>query len=105
PTSALKNLIVYPAQVQLDGPRSQQHLGVLGEYAEGRSWDLSGSAAYSSSNPAIARVDGGVIQPVGDGQAVITVKVAGQTKTIPVQVKNAAADLPVEFTREVTPVL
>ncbi|HMF16651.1 MAG TPA: hypothetical protein VKE98_05555, partial [Gemmataceae bacterium] len=44
PKAALKTLNVYPAQINLNGPRTEQRIGVLGEYADGRSWDLGRSA-------------------------------------------------------------
>ena len=55
PTAALKSLAVYPDQIQLDGPRDEQRLGVVGAYADGRSWDLSRSAQYASSDPKVSR--------------------------------------------------
>src|SRR5262249_38239508 len=71
PTSAPQSLTVYPARVSLDGPRDEQRLGVLGEYADGRRWDLGRGAQYKSSNPEVARVDAdGTIHAAGDGQAV-----------------------------------
>src|SRR5262245_6321587 len=85
PKSALKNLVIYPTDVKLDGPRDEQRLGVLGEFAEGRSWDLSRAAKYNSSDAKVASVDAtGLVQPVGDGKATITIQASGQTKTIPV---------------------
>lgn len=105
PKSELKNLLVYPAQIQLDGPRDEQRVGVLGEYAEGRAWDLSRKATMTSSDPKIAVVDRGVIRPVADGACTLTVTAAGQTKTIPVKVVKANSDKPVEFTREIVPIL
>jgi hypothetical protein len=85
PTGALKGLTVYPPQVTLDGPRDEQRLGVLGEYGDGLQWDFSRNAMFSSSTPNVAIVDqSGVLRPVGDGQATITVQAGGQSATIPV---------------------
>src|SRR4051794_21490176 len=73
PRAALSRLTVYPPRIALDGPRDEQRLGVLGQYADGRAWDLSRDAKYTSSAPGIAAVSAhGLVQPVGDGQAVIT---------------------------------
>src|SRR5262245_29002782 len=105
PNAALKNLVVYPAQITLDGPRDEQRVGVVGEYADGRKWDLSRDAAIVSSNSKIAVVEQGVIRPVADGQATLTVTAAGQSKTIAVNVVKAGVDKPVEFTREIIPIL
>jgi hypothetical protein len=106
PKAALTALTVYPPQIALDGPRDEQRLGVLGHYADGRSWDLSRDARYTSSAPKVAAVSPhGLVQPVGDGQAVITVEAGGKKASVPVQVKKATADIPVSFAREVMPVL
>ncbi len=105
PKGALKNLVVYPAQITLDGPRDEQRVGVLGEYADGRQWDLSRDAAIVSRNAKVAVADQRVIRPVADGQTTLTVTAAGQTRTIPVKVVGANIDKPVEFTREIIPIL
>jgi hypothetical protein len=106
PRTALRTLRVWPARVDLDGPRDGQRLGVLGEYADGRAWDLSRQATFRSSAPAVAAVDArGVVTPAGDGRAVLTVRARGLSASVPVQVKNARADVPVSFTREVVPLL
>src|SRR5436190_2638133 len=41
PKSVLQALNIYPKAIILDGPRDEQRLGVLGDYADGRAWDLS----------------------------------------------------------------
>jgi hypothetical protein len=90
----------------LDGPRDGQRLGVLGEYADGRSWDLGPGATFTSSAPRVAAVDArGTVTPAGDGQAVVTVRAGGRTAFVPVTVRHARADVPVDFTREVIPLL
>ena len=105
PKSAPTKLVVYPGAVRLDGSRDEQRLGVLGEYAEGRSWDLSRDATFAVSDPKVAVVDRGVVRPVGDGQATITVVSGGQTKTVPVSVTKSGLEKPIEFTREIVPIL
>src|SRR5439155_17887379 len=42
---------------------------------------------------------------VADGQTTLTVEVAGTKTTIPVSVKQATADVPVSFVKEVQPIL
>lgn len=106
PKASLRSLTVYPPRVSLDGPRDEQRLGVLGNYVDGRSWDLSRVAKFRGNAPHVVRVDEqGIIRPVGDGQAVVTVEAGGQTATVPVTVQRATVDIPVAFTREVVPVL
>jgi Protein of unknown function (DUF1553)/Protein of unknown function (DUF1549)/Bacterial Ig-like domain (group 2) len=105
PSAPLRSLTVYPPAIVLQGPRDEQRIGVLGEYADGRSWDLSRTAEIASSNPKVVTIDGPSAGPAGDGQATITVRSGGQSKTIAVTVKGTAADVPVDFAREIVPIL
>src|SRR6476469_9216679 len=57
PAGAPKQLVVHPARVMLAGPRDEQQLVVLGVWADGRQWDLTRSATYSSQNPKAAVAD------------------------------------------------
>src|SRR5262249_26055795 len=67
-------LLVQPARVSLDGPRDEQHLGVLGESPDGRRWDLSRAARYTSSAPGVVSVSPqGLLRGGSDGQAIVTV--------------------------------
>jgi hypothetical protein len=102
----VRRLAVFPERIELYGPRAEQRLGVLGELAPGAQRDLSREAAFRSSEPGIARVDGqGVVVPLGNGETVITVSAGGRSVSVPVRVSGATADVPVSFAREVVPVL
>ena len=105
PPAALKSLAIFPDKVALDGPRDGQRLGVLGEYADGRRRDLSRDATFAVSNPKVVRVKGGILRPVGDGEATVTIQAGGKAATVPVTVRRATAEVPVSFSREVVPVL
>ncbi len=106
PRGTPRTLIVFPPAVDLDGPRAEQRLGVLGEYADGRRWDLSRDATFSSSAPRVAAVDASAgVRPVGVGEAVVTVRAGGLSATVPVKVRRATAEVPVSFVREVVPML
>ena len=106
PSAALTKLTTHPAQIDLNGPRDEQRIGVVGDYADGRSWELTPAAKYTSANPKIAEVDAnGIVRPSGDGQTTITVEAGGKSQSIPVKVTKAAADIPVSFTREIVPIL
>jgi hypothetical protein len=97
---------VYPHEVTLDGPRAEQRLAVLGTYADGRQWDLSRDAKFSSSAPTIAAPDAaGVLRPAADGKATVTVEAGGQKATVAVTVKRARAEVPVSFSREIIPLM
>ena len=67
PAGAPKELVVYPAQVKLSGPRDEQRLVVLGVWADGRKFDLTRTATVSTASAKVATVDRGVVRPAGDG--------------------------------------
>src|SRR5262245_28156857 len=102
PTAAITSINVYPAKIDLDGPRDEQRIGVVGQYADNRTWELTSVAKYTSANRKIAEVDAaGIVRPIGDGQTTITVTANGKTQTLPVKVTKATTDIPVSFTREI----
>jgi hypothetical protein len=106
PRAAVQKLIVFPEKIALNGPRDEQQLGVLGEYADGRRWDLSREATFACDAAEVATVDAkGVVRPAGDGKATLTVHAGGQTVTVPVRVREVGDETPVSYTREVLPVL
>jgi hypothetical protein len=106
PRAALKSLAILPAEVNLTGPRDSQRLVVLGEYADGRRWDLSREAKFASGSATVATVDAaGIIRPAGDGQTTITVQAGGKSATVAVRAQQAAAEVPVSFSREVVPAM
>ncbi len=104
--SSLVKLAVYPAKIELTGPRDEQRIGIVGEYADGRSWDLTRTAKVTSANPKIADVDAaGVVRSVGDGETNIEIHAGTLKHTVPVKVTKANADILVNFTREIVPIL
>ncbi len=105
PAGAPQGLDVYPAQVKLTGPRDRQQLVVVGVWADGRKFDLTRRAAFTSADAKTVSVEAGVVRPVGDGATIIRVSAGGATITIPVSAEKAAADVPVSFVREVAPIL
>jgi hypothetical protein len=105
PGLRVTELIVYPAAVHLTNPRQQQQLIVLGVLTDGRKLDLTRTATLSSGNAKVARVERGMVRPVGDGTTTLTVEANGATATVPVTVEKATADIPVSFSREIEPIL
>jgi hypothetical protein len=106
PRAVLRALTVFPTAIDLDGPRAEQRIGVLGEYADGRRWDLSRDAKFTSGAPKVATVDAaGVVRVGDDGDTTVTVQAGGQSATVPVKVRHAAAEVPISFVREIVPLL
>lgn len=99
------DLAILPGPVTLDGPESYQQL--LAEASlDNHQEDWTRTAHWTSSNPAVAKVDeSGMIRPAGDGEATITAAAQGRTATIAVHVKNAHAAHAWSFRNDVIPVL
>jgi hypothetical protein len=105
PTGAPKELIAFPKAVKLSGPRAEQRVIVLGVWADGRTFDLTRTANLTTTNAKVAALDRGVLRPVGNGTSELTIDALGARTSVPVTVEKATADVPVNFAREVQPVL
>lgn len=101
-----RELVVYPQEVRLSGPRDEQRLVVVGVWPDGRKWDVTRVARITTDSPKTAVADtSGVIRPVADGATTVAVEAAGTRVSVPVTVERAAADVPVNFSREIEPIL
>src|SRR5262245_28056539 len=105
PAGAPKELVVYPAEVKLVGPRDEQRVIVLSVTADGRKFDLTRAATLTSADAKVASTGKGIVRPVGDGRTTITVEAGGLKASVPVVAEGATADVPVSFTREIVPIL
>lgn len=113
-SSAHKTVAVKPSwtRVTIDPPsvtfndrREQRHLLVTGQDARGTLHDLTRSARYRATQPAIANVnENGILTPGEPGQAEIVVTVDNVVTKVPVTVPQRSSS-PVNFTLEVVPAL
>ncbi len=95
-----------PPESELRTPESRQQLLAELTSPDGNS-DLTKRTQFTSSNPAVAKVDAaGVVSPVADGEAIITGKTStGLTATARIRVKGVAQPFAWSFRNHVTPVL
>ncbi len=95
-----------PPESELRTPESRQQLLAELTSPEGNS-DLTKRTQFTSSNPAVAKVDAaGIVSPVADGEAIITGKTStGLTATARIRVKGVAQPFAWSFRNHVTPVL
>jgi hypothetical protein len=95
-----------PGSIVLDSPEATEQLLVLAPKGPNRSLDLTRTARYVSSNPAVAAVTpAGVVEPRGEGRAEIRIRHAKYVATVPVEVKGLKRPVPVSFEQEVIPIL
>jgi hypothetical protein len=101
----VQRLEVYPPEVRLSGPRAEQRVIVLGVRADGSRTDLTHAAQWQVVAPEVAVVEQGVVRPRRDGQTHLRIAAGGVQVAVPLRVEHAQADVPVEFVREVEPIL
>lgn len=85
----------------------QLHTLVVAQITDGRhSGDLTDTATFTSSNPAVATVDAhGIVRAVSNGETLITATVDGESVTTTVSVSGAEAPVQKSFRNHVQPVL
>lgn len=99
-------LAAFPPTLTVRGADDAPQLLVTGTTDGDRQLDLTASASYSVSNPAVVRVDPtGRVYPLADGIAEITATAAEQSVRVPVTVSGTEASRPINFANQVEPVL
>ncbi|MDA0833388.1 MAG: DUF1553 domain-containing protein [Planctomycetota bacterium] len=94
-------LVLEPAMFELKGVRAEQFLLLTGQYGSEELRDLTSIATYTSSDPNIAKIENGVVRPVGNGTATVTAQVGALTATAAVTVAAVDQPHPVSFKNEV----
>jgi hypothetical protein len=98
-------LRVDPPAVTLDGNFDRAQLLAAGGEGD-RAADLTGSAAFATSDPKVVAVSsGGRLLAVGNGTARVTVSAGGAKATVPVTVKGVVAEPTIDFLTQVMPIL
>src|SRR5262245_56011100 len=103
-SAPIQSLAVFPPDVSLATARGRQSVVVQATFAAGITRDVTADAKLTLTNPALAKLAGNVLTPAGDGSCELKIKYAGQTVSVPVTVKEAAAERPISFKRDVMPV-
>jgi hypothetical protein len=101
-------IAVEPKSLALEGPRAQQHMTVTAALSDGSLRDVTRdkNVTYTFAHSRVAKMgQAGVVAPVGDGATTLTVQYQNFKSQISVKVKGAMADVPINFTTEVEPVL
>jgi len=97
---------VLPGRAILEGPRAAQRLIVVGTYADGSQRDLSGVARLEPANPEVVSIGAeGVLRPSSDGKTEVVVIAKGETRRIPVEVRQSKSERLVSYRHEVQPIL
>lgn len=89
--AVLTKLEAYPAAIALTRPHADAQLAITGAYANGAVVDLTRDVEAVSTNVAVARVEGGRILAVGDGQCEIELRRGAKQIAVPVTVSGQQA--------------
>ena len=101
-----ERLSIEPTGTVLDGRRASAQLIATGHFAGGAVRDLTHEASWTSADPSILTVHpGGRIEPRGDGQTEVRVRIGPSEQTTVVRVQSAQKTHPIEFANEVLPAL
>jgi hypothetical protein len=104
PGPALSRVEVFPPDVTLTTGRDLQSLVVQATYADGVTRDVTAEAQATLADPSLAKIEGGVLTPLKDGETQLSIAFGGQTLSIPVKIQKAGDDRPVSFRLDVMPV-
>lgn len=104
-TRSTPPLAVYPKSIQLNGRDSRQQ--VLATWLKDRrSSDVTRTASYTVTDPAIATVDAaGVVTPRTPGNTDLVIRYADLTSTIQIKVVHGETHLPLSFDQDIVPIL
>ena len=100
----LSAIEVSPADVQLNTARDRQSIVVQAKLSNGITQDVTSEAIVTPADASLVRLEGNVLHPAADGATELKVEYGGQTVSVPVAVKDAAADRPISFKLDVMPV-
>jgi hypothetical protein len=104
PAPAGPKLEVFPADVQLTTKRDRQTFVVMLTQPDGVTLDVTKQATLAIANPALVKLDAHTLYPVADGATTMQVSHAGQSVSVPITVKDAAAERQISFKLDVMPV-
>jgi hypothetical protein len=101
----IQTLAVYPTNLTINGMDDAAQLVVTATLKDGRLQDLSGDVEYSIADGKTARVlQSGRVLPLANGSTQLVAKFGDKSVTIPVSVKHADENLPINFPNQIVPI-
>jgi len=90
--------------VTLHGADARQQLVVTRSLGDGSVADQTREAALTAKPSGLVRITDGLVEPLANGTGVITARTqAGETATIPFEVKAVSSEKPVNFANSIVP--
>jgi hypothetical protein len=102
----ISGIRVEPRDISLNGRRAEGRLVVTAAKTDGAFVDVTPSAVMASLDPKIVTVGPDkVLRPVSDGEAHVRISLGGSVSDVTVRVSNTEKRTPIEFSREIVPIL
>jgi hypothetical protein len=102
--AGVDGLVLLPSEIKLATPESTQQL-LLQETAGGEiAQRVTKGIEWSSSDPRVATVVDGLVKPAGDGEALVSAKVGGQTARAKIVVTGMGRPLQRSFRNQIEPI-
>ncbi len=99
----LTALNIYPPEINLQTKEDLQRYIVVATRSDGVTLDVTSQAEVKLAD-ACARQEQNILRPAADGQTTLTATYAGLTTSVPVVVKDSAAERPISYQLDVMPV-
>ena len=91
-------------RVTLHGADARQQLLLTQSLGDGSVADQTREAAFTAEPSGLVRITDGLVEPLANGTGVITARTqAGETATIPFEVKAVSSEKPVNFANSIVP--
>jgi hypothetical protein len=97
-------LEIFPPDINLETSRDSQAIVAKFTQPNGVTRDVTAQCKFELANPTLAKIEGHTLRPQADGTTRLTVTYNGQSKELPVTVKEAKVDRPISFKLDVMPV-
>ena len=98
----LSSLRLAPSEVRLQGADASQQFLVMGTFSDGLERDLTAQAEFSGSKAGLIRFAAhSRIQPLADGDLVLTARVAGREATSSIAIRGSQEKRPFSFPRDI----
>jgi hypothetical protein len=98
----IASLAIYPPDITLDNGDDYQGIIAVGTRADGVTLDLTDQVSWSIEG--IAKLEGGKLLPVADGQTVLKASIGNHHAEVPVKAAGVAQHPPTSFRHDVMPV-
>ena len=98
------HLDLYPPQIELRTGAAAQRVIVVATRPDGVTEDVTSKAKIAAADAKIARVEGGFIRPLANGQTALRAEYDGQSAATALAVANVAVMPQISFRHDVMPV-